>query len=304
MKRYERILVCIDELNRAAPMLAYAQAIVRLAESKKVFMLHPCEAMPEPAGDGGQVPAEITQEALAELGKKYFKDHADDVCEGVILQGEPLLEVIRFAAEKEIDLVIIQRGFGRPVAGEPLQLARRITRKASCSVLVLPEQYTPVVSTIVVPVRDSACSARALDTAIKVAEVTGAKVIPLNVFRVHAGYSRVGATLEEHEQMLKEAAFEECKTLLGRVDTRGVDVTCLCEPDLHDTPVPIILDAIDKQKADLIVIGARGRTGAAGVLLGKVTEELISSSPAPVMAIKKKGECLSIIEALIELASD
>jgi nucleotide-binding universal stress UspA family protein len=51
----------------------------------------------------------------------------------------------------------------------------------------------------------------------------------------------------------------------------------------------------------LIVIGARGRTGAAGILLGTVTEQLIRVSPVPVLAIKNKGECIGVLRALQQL---
>ena len=52
------------------------------------------------------------------------------------------------------------------------------------------------------------------------------------------------------------------------------------------------------------MIGARGRTGAAGVLLGTVTEQLIRKSPSPVLAVKKKGECLGVLRALLVVVGD
>ena len=75
-------------------------------------------------------------------------------------------------------------------------------------------------------------------------------------------------------------------------------------PDLHGNPVSVILDALAPVAADLVVIGARGRTGAAGVMLGTVTEQLIRESPVPVLAVKKKGECLGILRALLTLAGE
>jgi nucleotide-binding universal stress UspA family protein len=51
----------------------------------------------------------------------------------------------------------------------------------------------------------------------------------------------------------------------------------------------------------LIAIGSRGRTGTAGVLLGKVTEELIAQSRLPVLAVKRKGEQIGILQALLSL---
>jgi nucleotide-binding universal stress UspA family protein len=75
----------------------------------------------------------------------------------------------------------------------------------------------------------------------------------------------------------------------------------MCLPDHRLDPVKVILERCKKTSCDLIVIGARGRTGAAGILLGTVTEQLIRVSPVPVLAIKKKGECIGVLRALQQL---
>jgi nucleotide-binding universal stress UspA family protein len=181
-------------------------------------------------------------------------------------------------------------------------LPRRVTRKATCSVLVLPADAEARANQILVPARDSECSANALETACRIAAQTGAGVCCLNVFQVSSGYASVGTTIEEHTELLRKGAEKECERLLDRVDTHGVEVETCCVPDLYSRPVPIILEMYEKRSADLLVIGARGRTGAAGVLLGKVTEQLIQQSSIPVLAVKKKGECIGILRALLELA--
>ncbi len=66
--------------------------------------------------------------------------------------------------------------------------------------------------------------------------------------------------------------------------------------------MPIILSILGDGRGKAVVIGARGRTGAAGVLLGTVTEQLIRQSPAPVLAVKKKGECIGLLRALLTMA--
>ena len=134
--------------------------------------------------------------------------------------------------------------------------------------------------------------------------LTGATVTALNVYAVHTGYSRTGKTLEEHQALLEAAAVRECAKLVKRTDTHGVYVECKCVPDLHGKPVPIILEALGSGSGRAVVIGARGRTGAAGVLLGTVTEQLIRLSPTPVLAVKKKGECLGVLRALLVVVGD
>ena len=85
----------------------------------------------------------------------------------------------------------------------------------------------------------------------------------------------------------------------GNIPSLFVNATCL--PDLRLDPVKVILERCNEIACDLVVIGARGRTGAAGILLGTVTEQLIRVCPVPVLAIKKKGECIGVLKALQQL---
>lgn len=305
MKRYERILVCIDRAQRDARMLTYAGAIARLAETKEIYVLHVSEeegrAPSDPLAESAVEP-EVTPESLAALVDEHFQGHGGESCRCEVVSGTPLMEVLRFAHDQDVDLIVVGRQFGQPgEADEEAVQARRITRKSACSVLVLPENYQIQADTILVPVRNSECSANALDVACGIAVATEATVIAYNVCQVYSGYTRVGTTLGEHQALLEQAAQRECDELLERVNTRSVQVKCECALDALGRPVPIILQAIADMSADLVVIGARGRSGAAGVLLGKVTEQLIRESPVPVLAVKKKGECLGILRALLTL---
>jgi len=220
-----------------------------------------------------------------------------------VITGAPLVEILRYAMDKDIDVILLGRK--RRSADEPphpATLARRVTTKSTCSVLVIPEGAKPEAARILVPVRRSECSAKALEAACHIASQTGGEVCALNVFPVRAGHLKVGMTLEEHAALMHQWAEHECEELLREVNTFGVAVTTRCEPDLYMHPVPIILKQAAERETDLIVIGARGRTGAAGVLLGTVTEQLMQQSTVPVFAVKKKGECLGILRALLTLA--
>ncbi len=302
MDRFQRILVCIGRPEYRQRMLEYAGGRSKLAKIKEVHILYVAEPV-EAGAEPGEPSEELTSEALEALVNEHFKGHGDEkfVLEGV--RGSPLIEPLRYAHDKEIDLIILGRHYGRKDdAPDDALLARRITRKATCSVLVLPDNYQITANAILVPVRDSDCSAAALETACDIAALTKAPVTALDVFYVGTGYSRVGTSLEEHQVLLEAAARRECERLIKRTDTHGVDVACECLPDLEGGPVPIIHEEIEKLSARLVVIGARGRTGAAGVLLGNVTEQLIQKSPVPVLAVKKKGECIGILRALLTLA--
>jgi nucleotide-binding universal stress UspA family protein len=50
-----------------------------------------------------------------------------------------------------------------------------------------------------------------------------------------------------------------------------------------------IAEAAQEAEADLIVVGTRGHTAFAGLLLGSVTQRLLHVAPCPVLAIPGSG---------------
>ena len=78
----------------------------------------------------------------------------------------------------------------------------------------------------------------------------------------------VEATLKEAEEGIKEA---------------GVEVTTYAR---EGDPADAILDVAEEEKADLIVIGNKGMTGAKRFLLGSVPNKVSHHAPSSVMIIK------------------
>jgi nucleotide-binding universal stress UspA family protein len=110
------------------------------------------------------------------------------------------------------------------------------------------------------------------------------------------------ASLDDQIEKYRKLAEEESQSLLDKIFTEGIPVRIECSPNIYDRAMEVILDAIEKEGADLVAIGARGRTGAAGVLLGTTTEKLIRLTPIPLIAVKKKGEVFGVLDAIMTIA--
>jgi len=68
---------------------------------------------------------------------------------------------------------------------------------------------------------------------------------------------------------------------------------------LNAKPARAIDQFIKDSGSDLLVVGARGRANGAGILLGSVTEKLIRTVSIPILAVKKKGAGLDILNAIL-----
>jgi nucleotide-binding universal stress UspA family protein len=52
---------------------------------------------------------------------------------------------------------------------------------------------------------------------------------------------------------------------------------------------------------DLVVVGTRGRSASAAVLLGSVGEQVVRAARVPVVAVKRKGATLGLLDALFDI---
>ena len=82
-------------------------------------------------------------------------------------------------------------------------------------------------------------------------------------------------------ELLKDAS-SQLVDLKGRAERRGVAVTSRVATGI---PSEEISAAARAEDSDLIVVGTRGKTGLAHVLLGSTAERVIRGAPCPVLAV-------------------
>jgi nucleotide-binding universal stress UspA family protein len=103
---------------------------------------------------------------------------------------------------------------------------------------------------------------------------------------------------EEYDERTQESEEAALWGLVARVELHGVNLTPLFEesPNVAET----IRRVAQERQVDLIVMGTRGRSRSAGILLGSETEETIVHSRIPVLAVKRFGSRLSFLQALLD----
>ena len=101
------------------------------------------------------------------------------------------------------------------------------------------------------------------------------------------GYAMLPGLKEKISELMKEEGRQA--TQFAEDLARVSNIPCR-KIVLQGNPSQEILKYAEEMKADLIVIGSRGRTGIEKLLLGSVAEKVVLQSPIPVLLIKGEGE--------------
>jgi len=125
----------------------------------------------------------------------------------------------------------------------------------------------------------------AIREAIAFAEKCSSKLSIVTVLETNPEYETIGANAFD----LEEAQFVQH---LESVKTKAEEAGLSCETALHSGHDPahaIVAEAQDK-KADMIVIGRRGRTGLAKLLMGEVAAKVIGHAPCKVLVVPRAAK--------------
>lgn len=139
---------------------------------------------------------------------------------------------------------------------------------------------------VVVGVDDSPVSAAAVKEAFRQAALRGTQLVavhtwtPLDADALH-GY---GIDPEEVSRMSQDAVAAVAEQLAG-YHSDYPDVQVIREV-LPEEPGKAVLDAVDKYKAQFVVVGSRGRGGFKGLMLGSTSQKILHNANLPVMVVR------------------
>jgi len=208
-----------------------------------------------------------------------------------VLEG-PLTDVLLSqAAEHKVDLILV--GTNRDSTGRRT-LIRRLAMKAPCSVWIVPEDAGDSVRRILVPIDFSDHAADTLRVAVSLAPFCG----QVECLALHVYFNEAVITYEEYDQVLRGQEEEAYRKFVAPIDCGSVPVRPLFEEGPNVARV--IGRVAEREAADLIVMGTRGRSRSAAILLGSVTEEAIRETRVPLLAVKHFGAHLTVLQALLD----
>ena len=188
----------------------------------------------------------------------------------------------------DVDLLVMGRdaavdgGVGWGPAG------RDLLRAARCSVLVVPQGARWEGLRAVTGLDFSSCSSMALQVAVHLADAVEA----VTQYAPDGGHD--GApTADDFADHLTENARRHFEDVVLPELVGGVRPTLAVRAG--DSAADLLLAHAGD---DLLVVGSRGLSALATVLLGSTAETLAGRAAGPVLVVRRKGEVLGVVEGL------
>ncbi|WP_375579626.1 universal stress protein [Marivirga tractuosa] len=304
MYKIERLLIALDLTEMDELLVKYSSHLAEFLKSEKVYFIHVAKNLELPEDLRKNYPDLMapSDESIADsIGKVVASSWESGYeCEKVIeiKEGDPSEEILKWVNIKDIDMMVMGRK--RKLKGGGI-VPQKIAKVAQTSLMMVPEGYNFKLNKIVVSVDFSKHSKLAVEEALAISKDNNITLSLVNVFRVPSGYHKTGKSYDEFATIMKGHARTDFNDFIKRNDFPE-DLDCQYVLDDDDSPADKIFDFASDQKADMIVMGSKGRTGLASILLGSVAEKVvIYDSEIPLMIVKEKGENMGFLKALLKL---
>lgn len=142
---------------------------------------------------------------------------------------------------------------------------------------------------LLVPVDGSPASDKAMDTAVRLARLNGARIRLLHVID-ELDYVNGFETPGTYREELVPLMHAEGEKLLARMRGLATNKSVPCDSVLVESGAGRVCDRVAEQAkqihADMIVLGSHGRRGLERMFMGSDAEQIVRHAPVPVLVVK------------------
>ncbi len=294
MKLLKSILVAVDFTDSSDNVLKNSIRFAKTFKSR-ITLIH-------------VLPDDINNKKVSDLLEKTVNTKLNALNERIVKEGleagPPILEhgnhcdkIVRTSEKIGANLIMI--GSGNKLAGDAFQLgstAEKMIRKSNQPVFVIKNGDTLSLKNIVCPVDFSKESSRALNSAIIIARMVGAKLTVLSVYPPFR-YDSIEFNMAEINELRQKEYRQEFKKYMEGFNLIDLDYD---QHILGGKPSEEILKLIKKENADLLIMGTTGKSGISKILMGSVTEKVVREVPCSFITVKNEDVVAFELESKIQ----
>ena len=306
MEEIKRVLVAVDLTEMDESLVRYIAHLSNQITLDKVYFINVMKSMEIPDKIVEKYPnlaapmdeatkKEIQYTIDAEAGNQLKADY-----EIKITDGDPTDKILKWARIKEVDLIVVGRKSG--LEGQGI-VSSKIVNLSPTSVIFVPEVLPEMLQRLLVPIDFSSASKLSVEFALFIAKnIAELKITFLNIYHVPSGYHMSGKSYEEFAEIMEHNARESFHEFIASCETSHAKYDVDFILDTKNDVAKMIYQYALKSKSTAIAVGSKGRTQAASVLLGSISEKLIKlNSQIPTIIAKKPRQNMDFLEALLKL---
>lgn len=271
---WKKLLVCTDGSANSQAAVDQTLALARRCGSQ-VYALQVLQIVPEFEAVNPDLMMRLAEEIRGQMEAITTRAAAG----GVILKTRLCTSLSPFSAILEEierlhpDLVVMGR-YGKTDLTRLMlgSVTARVVGLSPVNVLVVPLAATVGFSQLLIASDGSPNSGTAFREALDISRRTQAKLLAVSVASRKKDTALARGIIKNLEAEARKSGLElEGQALVGQPDEA-------------------IIEAAQKSRAELILLGSHGRTGWKRLLLGSVAERVIGRAACPVLVVKKAPE--------------
>jgi nucleotide-binding universal stress UspA family protein len=303
MYNIKRILVALDLSAIDDTLIEYVSRITRNISVDKVYFVNVVKRLELPKEIEEKYPemiAPVDETIKKEIQFTIDNNGPDSLkapYEIDVLEGNVTEKILHWIKVKNVDLAVVGNKAGLRHHGI---LTGKLAKLAPCSISLIPEMLPKEINRVVVPVDFSDASKLAAELAIEIAShFPGSEIDFLHVFCVPSGYHISGKSYEEFAGILEANAKKHMDQFISKLDTKGVTVSDHYKLDTEERLANAIYNYALKEHAPAIILGSRGRTRMASMVMGSIAEKIIQlNTHFPLIIAKSKDDALDIFDVI------
>jgi len=293
VKGLNTLLVCLDLTDIDQHLIQYASFIGEALHVNRVIFLHAIQAYDLPDKKSKKYPdleTSLSQTIRKEINHVVSERFQTDIRTEVVtkIESEDAADmIIEFTRNEQVDLTLIGQKFGEERAGH---YGQKIATQAKSDLMFVPESPELSAEKILCALDFSSQSERAFQRALDIKQVTGAQMSCHYIYDTSKSY--FPATTLRSTSNMEKTARKKFRRFLEKFDLTPEEVDCNFEiNDKIKGHAARINEEAESQKAQLVIIGARGQAATVTSLLGNVTENIRRMDmEMPVMILKNTGQ--------------
>lgn len=293
-----RIIICVNRPDEASGVVQHAAAIAE-ALGKHATLLHVIETRSTPGSQADPVEWELRRREASQMLADLARGHDKTISlETEVDNGFPADQICRRISNTAADIVAIGASTMNDAPTRRLgNTVRQVLDLSTSSVLVVP-RFEPAADAVVyrrilLPLDGSPRAESILPLAVRIAEAHGAELVLLHVAQVpemiEMGPSEPDdiairtRIMKRNERVAKKYLERIRAKLTARVPETRIR---LCG---HEDVRRCLVDLIAAERADLVILSAKGRSAREDSSVGSVAAHLLDHVQVPILIARLEG---------------